>query len=128
MQGTYNFNIGNQNPYMTNPSAEQSILNIEQQIAQLKSLKEQFVRSSSPVEGDIKLWEEIDKEVSSLNDEQKALLAQDKEYIEYDTKLQVLIQTALIDLVKDKIAATKEGKELLEKQYLNIKEMDNTNY
>ena len=70
----------------------------------------------------MKIWEEIDKEIASLTDEQKSILAKDEDYIAYDSALQSLVQSYLIESVKDKVANSKEGKELLEKQLLHIKD------
>lgn len=70
----------------------------------------------------MKLWEQIDKEIDSLTDEQKVLLSKDEDYIKYDTELQKLVQNALVDSVKNKVANSKEGKTILEKQLLNIKD------
>lgn len=70
----------------------------------------------------ISLWGEIDKEIASLNADQQKILAQDEVYATIDRQLQVLIQNALIDSVKEKVANSEQGKTLLEKQLANIKE------
>lgn len=125
MPETLNFNIGGSSPYLPTNNVEQNIAMINQQVAQLNALKSKLTGISSPIEGGIKIWENIDKEVASLNDEQKDLLYKDKDYIAYNEALQNLIQEELINLVKDKVANSKEGKEILEKQFLNIKDKKN---
>lgn len=69
----------------------------------------------------INLWDEIDKEVSSLNNDQQAILAKDEVYNKLSGELQMLIQEELINSVKDKVANSPRGKELLEKQLNNIR-------
>lgn len=49
------------------------------------------------------------------------LLAKDETYISIERELQLMIQEELINSVKDKVAASPRGKELLEKQLNNIK-------
>lgn len=122
MPETLNFNIGSQSPYLPTVSVEQNIAMINQQVAQLNAIKEKLSGGVSPVEGGMKLWEQIDKEIDSLTDEQKVLLSKDEDYIRYDTALQKLVQNALVDSVKNKVANSKEGKAILEKQLLNIKD------
>lgn len=63
----------------------------------------------------------IDKEVSSLNNDQQAILAKDEVYNKLSGELQMLIQEELINSVKDKVANSPRGKELLEKQLNNIR-------
>lgn len=53
--------------------------------------------------------------------DEKELLAKDETYISIERELQLMIQEELINSVKDKVAASPRGKELLEKQLNNIK-------
>ena len=122
MPETLNFNINGQNPFLPASSVEQNIALINQQVAQLNAIKDKLVGIKTPVEGGMKIWEEIDKEIASLTDEQKSILSKDEDYIAFDTALQNLVQSYLIESVKDKVANSKEGKELLEKQLLHIKD------
>ena len=122
MPETLNFNIGGQNPFLPTNTVEQNIALINQQVAQLNAVKDKLTGIKSPVEGGMKIWEEIDKEIASLTDEQKSILAKDEDYIAFDSALQSLVQSYLIDSVKEKVANSKEGKELLEKQLLYIKD------
>lgn len=122
MPETLNFNINGQNPFLPTNTVEQNIALINQQVAQLNAVKDKLTGIKSPVEGGMKIWEEIDKEIASLTDEQKSILARDEDYIAYDTALQNLVKSYLIESVKDKVANSKEGKELLEKQLLHIKD------
>lgn len=125
MPETLNFNIGHNSPFLPTNNVEQNIALINQQVAQLNAMKDKLVGINSPVEGGIKIWDDINKELESLTDEQKNIMMKDEDYIKYDTELQELVQTALIESVKDKVANSKRGKELLEKQFLNIKDKKN---
>jgi len=125
MPETLNFNIGHNNPYLPSNNVEQNIALINQQVAQLSALKDKLTGISSPVEGGMQTWEEIDKELASLTDEQKNILFKDEDYLHNDTALQNLVQTYLINSVKDKVANSKEGKALLDKQLLLIKDKKN---
>ena len=123
MNESYHFNIGNlNNPLYPQFSVEQSIDALNQQINKLNAMKAELARNTQPVEGNNDLWGDIDKEINSLTVEQKELLEQDTDYIEYNARLQELVQAALIDSVKYKVANTEEGKELLQKQLFNIKD------
>lgn len=123
MNESYHFNIGNlNNPLYPQFSVEQSIDALNQQISKLNAMKAELARNTNPVEGNNDLWGDIDKEINSLTVEQKELLEQDEDYIEYNARLQELVQAALIDSVKYKVANTEEGKELLQKQLFNIKD------
>lgn len=69
----------------------------------------------------VNIWDEIDKEVCSLNNDQQAILAKDDVYNNISAELQMLIQQELINSVRDKVANSPRGKELLEKQLNNIR-------
>lgn len=69
----------------------------------------------------VNLWDEIDKEVCSLNNDQQAIFAKDDVYNNVSAELQMLIQQELINSVRDKVANSPRGKELLEKQLNNIR-------
>lgn len=122
MPETLNLSIGQTNPYLPTNSVEQNIALINQQVAQLSALKEKLEGTKSPVKGGMQTWEEIDKEIASLTDEQKEILFKDEDYVSCDAALQALVQTALIESVKSKVANSEEGKKLLEKQLLNIRD------
>lgn len=79
----------------------------------------QSARPAQPQQ--VNLWYEIDKEVCSLNNDQQAILAKDDVYNNVSAELQMLIQQELINSVRDKVANSPRGKELLEKQLNNIR-------
>lgn len=99
-------------------SLEAQIQNAElyrQRLQQLKS-----IQTSTPVK---LIWDDIDAEISPLSDEQKQLLLQDSEYAETYIRINELVQIELLNLVKNKIENTEEGKELLNKQLKTIKKL-----
>ena len=69
----------------------------------------------------INIWDSINNEIASMTNDQKELLAKDETYISIERELQLMIQEELINSVKDKVATSPRGKELLEKQLNNIK-------
>lgn len=112
------------------------ITQLDNQIQQLTAAKSQIqsqlgnpnqnmqpVRPAQPQQAvqQVNLWDEIDKEVCSLNNDQQAILAKDDVYNNVSAELQILIQQELINSVRDKVANSPRGKELLEKQLNNIR-------
>lgn len=108
------------------------ITQLDNQIQQLTAAKSQIqsqlgnsnqnmqpARLAQPQQ--VNLWDEIDKEVCSLNNDQQAILAKDDVYNNVSAELQILIQQELINSVRDKVANSPRGKELLEKQLNNIR-------
>lgn len=69
------------------------------------------------------IWDEIDAEVSPLTDDQKSMLFQNEEYVNIYNRLQVMVQSELLGLVKSKIENTEEGKELLNSQLKLVKKL-----
>lgn len=108
------------------------ITQLDNQIQQLTAAKSQIqsqlgnpnqnIQPGRPAQPQqVNLWDEIDKEVCSLNNDQQAILAKDDVYNNVSAELQMLIQQELINSVRDKVANSPRGKELLEKQLNNIR-------
>jgi hypothetical protein len=108
------------------------ITQLDNQIQQLTAAKSQIqsqlknpnqnMQPAQPAQlQQVNLWDEIDKEVCSLNNDQQAILAKDDVYNNISAELQMLIQQELINSVRDKVANSPRGKELLEKQLNNIR-------
>lgn len=87
----------------------------KQKLQQLKEMQDNTTKQS--------IWNEIDREISPLSDEQKNKLFQNDEYVEVYTKLQSIVQTELLGLVKGKIENTEVGKDLLTKQLKIVREL-----
>lgn len=69
------------------------------------------------------IWDEIDLVVSPMTDEQKGRLLQDEDYVENYNKIQTMVQTEILNLVKGRIENTPEGKELLQNQLKIVKRL-----
>ena len=63
---------------------------------------------------DTLLWDKIDSEINTLTPVQQNKMLQNKEYAEVNTKLQGLVWSELVKLVKSKVETN--NKELLSKQ------------
>lgn len=130
-QPQYMFNLG-VDPLLANrPVNAQEYLNdINREIERLNNFKQQMLQTQGvnnipQQQVQISTWNEIDKEIDSLTDEQKVILAKDENYTAIEQELQFMIQQQLINSVKDKVAATAHGKELLERQLKYIRERKN---
>lgn len=69
------------------------------------------------------IWDDIDSEIEPMTEEQRAMLLQDDNYVEVYTKLQNMVQTEILNLVKGRIESTTEGKELLNSQLKIVKKL-----
>ena len=69
------------------------------------------------------IWDEIDAEINPMTDEQKARMLQDEDYVDTYTKIQGMVQAEILNLVKGRIEATPEGKELLQRQLKIVKKL-----
>lgn len=94
---------------------------IDLQIRKMEEYKQklrQFQNQQIPL-----IWDDIDMEVSSMTDDQKAKLFQDGEYVSLYNEVQAKVQTELLNLVKGKIESTPEGKELLQNQLKVVRKL-----
>lgn len=126
----YNFNLG-YDPLLATVANNpiDYVSQIDNQIQQLNAYKAHLqnqvpaTNNTNQEKGNtsVNLWDEIDKEVNSLNNDQKAILAEDEVYNNLSAELQIMVQEELVNSVRDKIANSPRGKELLEKQLNNIR-------
>lgn len=99
-------------PYHTFDDLDIQIQNMENYKNRLQQLKAMQAQQVS-----VKLiWDDIDAEVRPMTEEQKKRMFEDAEYTETYIKLNEMVQTELLNLVKAKIEGTAEGKELLSQQ------------
>lgn len=127
MTPQYQFNLGQADPLLSiaqnNPEGYISV--IEQELQKLNNIKQQLIQAKQPAQQNINnavnIWDSINNEIASMTNDQKELLAKDETYSSIERELQLMIQEELINFVKDKVAASPRGKELLEKQLNNIK-------
>lgn len=83
--------------------------NYRNKLQQLKSMQNNNVPTKL-------IWDDIDSEISTLSDEQKKRMFDDMEYVDIYTRINNMVQTEILNLVKGRIEGTPEGKELLTQQ------------
>ena len=106
-------------PYHTFDDIDIQIQNMENYRNKLQQLKALQAQQTA-----VKLiWDDIDTEVRPMTDEQKKRMFNDAEYVETYSKLNEMVQTEILNLVKAKIENTKEGKELLTQQLRIVKRL-----
>lgn len=120
----YQFNLGNPDPILAgnNYSTPDYFKGLDEEIGRLNELKQRINQRQQIPQNAYSLWEEIDKEVSALTNEQRSILGQDETYSSIDRELQMMVQAELINSVKSKIENSTRGKELLESQLKNIRD------
>ena len=117
---TVNFGV---DPLLQNPYSPINIdyeREIEDRMRKLQAMKEQYSQVKQYTAGN-SLWTEIDREVSSLTEDQRNILFNSETYSSIDTELKLLIQQALINSVKSVVESSEVGKDLLTKQLNFIK-------
>lgn len=121
MYPQYQVNLGQTDPIITRGGIPNYYNNLQDQIDYLEQLKSDIDNRTKQLPRKENVWDYIDNEVASLNDDQKKILFNDGKYKEYDAQLQSIIQKELINLVKDKIASSSTGKQLLSDMFNYIK-------
>jgi hypothetical protein len=103
--------------------------NIEEQLRQLEARKQalESMKQLNPqaIQQSV-LWDSIDSEIKVLSQDQLARLFENQEYIDTYTRIQELVNTEIINLVKARIENTTEGKQLLQEQLNIIRKMKPT--
>lgn len=114
-------------PLLTSPNPMSSIPNLDEQIQFLEKQKQMIEAAQQqriqPPQPKRLIWDEIDSEVSPLTSEQKTMLFQNEEYADIYNRLQIMVQSELLNLVKGRIESTEEGKELLNSQLKLVKKL-----
>ena len=100
----------------------QLIEKYKQNLEAAKQLRQQAQPTQQPVSQRM-IWDEIDAEISPMTDEQKTRMLQDEDYVDTYTKIQGMVQAEILNLVKGRIEATPEGKELLQRQLKIVKKL-----
>lgn len=100
----------------------QLIEKYKQNLEAAKQLRQQAQPVQQPVPQRM-IWDEIDAEINPMTDEQKERMLQDEDYVDTYTKIQSMVQAEILNLVKGRIEATSEGKELLQRQLKIVKKL-----
>lgn len=69
------------------------------------------------------IWDDIDAELHPMSNEQKEMLFHDEDYVNTYNSIQNMVQVEILNLVKARIEATPEGKELLQNQLKIVKRL-----
>lgn len=102
----------------------QLIEKYKQNLEAAKQLRQQVQPAQQPMPQPQRMvWDEIDAEISPMSDEQKTRMLQDEDYVDTYTKIQDMVQAEILSLVKGRIEATPEGKELLQRQLKIVKKL-----
>lgn len=110
---------------MVSNSLDEQLQLIEKYKQNLEAAK-QLRQQVQPVQQSVPqrmIWDEIDAEISPMTDEQKTRMLQDEDYVDTYTKIQDMVQAEILNLVKGRIEATPEGKELLQRQLKIVKKL-----
>ena len=94
----------------------QNMENYRNKLQQLKALQVQ----QNPVK---LIWDDIDAEIRPMSEEQKKRMFDDAEYVEVYSKLNEMVQTEILNLVKGRIERTVDGKDLLSRQLRIVKRL-----
>lgn len=102
MNAPYSFNF-KYDPILENPFRSEIDYNkeIDERVRQLQLMKDKYNSTVKQTIQSESLWNKIDNEIKSLNDDQRNILFSDKNYISIDTQLKILVQEALVNSVKD---------------------------
>lgn len=67
------------------------------------------------------IWDTIDAEIAPLTQEQQNMLLSNQDYVNNYNALQSMVQAEVLNLVREKIEASEDGKHLLEEQLKLVK-------
>lgn len=67
------------------------------------------------------IWDAIDAEIAPLTQEQQNMLLNNQDYVDNYNALQSMVQAEVLNLVRGKIEASQDGKQLLEEQLKLVK-------
>ena len=78
------------------------------------SMQQQAILQRTQSQSSTPLWDKIDEAVASLTPEQQQAMMNDEEFADVNNKVTALVQFEQLKLVKAKVEAIPEGKELLQ--------------
>lgn len=92
----------------------------QQKLQTFQQMPKAAQRSSTPV------WDEIDRIVSGLSDQELAVMNNDREYYDNSMTIQGMVNTEILALVRGRIESSAEGKAVLEQQLAFVRRMAKT--
>lgn len=113
--------LGGESMFNNLDDIDMQIQRMEAYRQRLKQLRES--QQFQPIQQKQLVWDEIDAEITPMSNEQKNRLLQDADYVDTYNELQSIVQSELLNLVKNKIENTERGKELLSKQLKIVKKL-----
>ena len=87
---------------------------------------QQLPKSQSVQRTETPIWDEIDRIVSSLNEQERSILNNNKEYYDNSMAIQEMVNAELILLVKGRIESSAEGTAILEQQLSFVRRTSKT--
>ena len=113
--------LGGESMFNNLDDIDTQIQKMEMYRQKLRQLKES--QQLQPIQSKRLIWDEIDSEITPMSAEQKNRLLQDNEYVEIYNEIQAIVQSEILNLVKNKIESTERGKELLSKQLKIVRKL-----
>lgn len=97
----------------------------DEEMNRMKQLNEELARRKSELSSHTERqseWDKIDSLADSMTEAEKQMMSECKEFVESDNKINMLMQSAYMSLVKPIIEQSEEGREALRKHYNIMKE------
>lgn len=106
----FNFFGGNSQP--STSSSFNDLQELERRKQEL-AIQQQQILQRHQTQSVTPLWDQIDEEIGGLTSEQQQEMMADEEFADINSKVTALVQFEQLKLVKAKVEAIPEGKELL---------------
>lgn len=99
----------------------------DDEMNRMKQLNEELARRKSELSSHShnerqSEWDKIDSLADSMTDAEKQMMAECKEFVESDNKINMLMQSAYMSMVRPIVEQSEEGREALRKHYNIMKE------
>ena len=97
----------------------------DDEMNRMKQLNEELARRKQELSSHSERqseWDKIDSLADSMTEAEKQMMSECKDFVESDNKINMLMQSAYMSLVKPIIEQSEEGREALRKHYSIMKE------
>lgn len=129
MTGT-NFNFfGNQDPLLGGNNLNECLRSLEALQSEIAQRKQQLVSMQNQPQQDgsrTPVWDEIDKTLADLSDEEFARVAADQSFVESQQVIMNVLQAVQLKMMRPMVEATAEGKKALEEHLQLVKHLKRT--